>query len=99
MPPPKELPNKARNQHILHIKYIEDIIDAVYVMVIDGLTLMCKGKAKGAVIKDRGEGAEANEEKAPKILYTSETCKDILEPQFGGAKYFDTPVIQTECKF
>ena len=40
------MPNKAQNEHILHITYIEDIIDAVYAMVIDGLTVLCKGKAK-----------------------------------------------------
>ena len=46
-----------------------------------------------------GEGMEATEEKALKILYTSETYKRFWSPNFGEAKYYDSPVIQIECKF
>ena len=43
---------------LLYRKYIEDIIDTIYFVVIDGLTLLSKGKAKGSCLSkfaDKGD--------------------------------------------
>ena len=51
------------------------------------------------VTKYQGEWVEANEEMVPKMLYPSEICKNLLEPQSGEAECFDAPANQSKCKF